>query len=82
MTTLFPVLIDERITHVVWVLAEDQADAVRQAKADPAHLDECLGPKTRADVELAFTAPEDDWEHRLVKEPSTFGYPGETAAVA
>lgn len=79
---MFPVLVDEQITHVVWYEADDKDAAVRMAKGDPVGLDACLGTHTRAAVDLRIYAPADDLDLDLVRQPSSFGYKGEAAIAA
>lgn len=80
----FALIAEERTTHVVIYEADNQEQALRMAREDlgSGSVHACLGKDTRADVDLTVSAPETDWEHALVKEPSTFGYPGEAAAAA
>lgn len=78
----FALIAEERTTHVVIYEADDQEQALRMARSDLGGLYACLNKDTLADADLTVSAPETDWEHALVKEPSTFGYPGEAAAAA
>jgi len=76
----FPLIVEERITHVVIYEADDLEQAVRMAQSDTGDLFACLGSHTRADGDLTVSVPETDWERALVKEPSSFGYPGQANA--
>jgi hypothetical protein len=76
----FPLLVEETVTHVVFYEADDQDQALRMAKEDPGSVYACLGKDSQAHADLTVSAPETDWEHALVREPSSFGYKGQAAA--
>jgi len=59
----YPVLIEMRSTHVVWVEADDQADAVEQIKdSGGADLDQLTDVSTLLDGDWEVTAPDEfDW---------------------
>lgn len=68
---LFPVLVTTTSTHVIYVGAVDEADALAQIEDNGgADLDQLLGDDTAVAGDFTVRVPAGEWDARLVAEHS------------
>lgn len=66
----FPVIVTYTLTHVVWVPADSQADAVEQVDNEP--YEYTNDQRTLAEADSKSAAP-DEWDWEIVSRDGYFG---------